>query len=101
MTKVFVLLCIAAPPLLVFVNAASFYAEHRTTGTIVTSAGQTREYVLHVPKRYDGSKPVPLVISIHGADNWPSFQMELSQWNPVADEEGFIVVYPGGTGGGP
>ena len=96
-----VLLCIGLPPLLIVVNAASYYSANRTSGTIVTSAGQTREYILYVPKSYDRSKPTPLVISIHGAENWPSFQMNLSQWNALADEHGFIVVYPAGEGGGP
>ncbi len=95
------LLCIGLPPLFVLAAAAASYSENRTTGTIVTTAGQTREYVLHVPKTYDRTKPAPLVISMHGADNWPSFQMALSQWNPLADEQGFIVVYPAGQGGGP
>ena len=93
--------CIGLPPVFVLVNAASFYAVNRTTGTIVTSAGQTREYILYVPKSYDRARPAPLVISIHGAMNWPSFQMNLSQWNRLADEHGFIVVYPAGEGGGP
>ena len=96
-----VLGCICVPPLLVLVNAASFYSVNRTSGTIVTSAGQTREYILYVPKSYDRSKPTPLVISMHGAKNWPSFQMNLSQWNKAADANGFIVVYPAGEGGGP
>jgi polyhydroxybutyrate depolymerase len=96
-----VLLCIGLPPLLVLVSAAASYSENRTTGTIVTTAGQTREYLLHVPKMYDRTRPTPLVISMHGAGNWPSFQMALSQWNALADEQGFIVVYPAGTGGGP
>ncbi|HMD36991.1 MAG TPA: PHB depolymerase family esterase [Vicinamibacterales bacterium] len=95
------LLCIGLPPLLVLAGAASHYAENRTSGTIRTSAGQTREYVLHVPPNYDGNRPVPLVISIHGAMNSPAFQMALSNWNVLADEQGFIVVYPAGTGGGP
>ncbi|HEY6212938.1 MAG TPA: PHB depolymerase family esterase [Vicinamibacterales bacterium] len=95
------LLCIGLPPVLVLLSAASSYSENRTTGTIRTSAGQTREYVLHVPRSYDGSRPVPLVISIHGAMNWPSFQMALSQWNALSDQQGFIVAYPAGSGGGP
>jgi polyhydroxybutyrate depolymerase len=99
-----VLVCIGVPPLFVLVNAASYYSANRlteTTATIVTSAGQTREYILYVPKSYDRNKPTPLVISMHGAANWPKFQMNISQWNSLADEDGFIVVYPAGEGGGP
>jgi len=96
-----VLCWIGLPPLFVLINAASFYSVNRTSGTIVTSVGQTREYILYVPKSYDRAKPAPLVISMHGAENWPSFQMNLSQWNKAADANGFIVVYPAGEGGGP
>jgi poly(3-hydroxybutyrate) depolymerase len=38
---------------------------------------------------------------MHGAMNWPAFQMNVSQWNKAAEEFGFIVVYPSGTGIGP
>ena len=34
---------------------------------------------------------------MHAAALWPNTQMEVSQWNKVADEHGFIVVYPSGT----
>ena len=95
------LACIAAPTVFVVVSAATFYPAHRTTATMRTSAGQTREYILYVPKTYNAAKAAPLVISMHGADNWPSFQMDLTQWNRLADEQGFIVVYPAGEGGGP
>jgi len=80
----------------------SFYALNRANGTIVSS-GQKREYLLYVPRSYDRTKPTPLVISMHAAALWPATQMETSQWNKVADEHGFIVVYPSGTtlrGGG-
>src|SRR5471030_924979 len=33
---------------------------------------------------------------MHGAGGWPVQQMELSRWNRMADEHGFIVVYPSG-----
>jgi polyhydroxybutyrate depolymerase len=71
-----------------------------TTGTIV-STGEKREYLLYVPKSYDRKKPTPLVISLHTSMSWPSSSMAISQWNPVADENGFIVVYPEGSGFGP
>ena len=95
-----VLCCLGLPPLLVLIDAASFYSANRTTGSIVSS-GHKRDYILYVPSSYDRRAPMPLVISLHGAMNWPSFQMNLSRWNRVADEHGFIVVYPAGEGGGP
>ncbi len=68
----------------------------RTNGTIVSS-GETREYLLHVPDSYDPAEPTPLVISLHAGATWPAHQMNLSHWNRLADENGFIVVYPSGT----
>ncbi len=69
----------------------------RTNGTIVSS-GITRRYLLYVPKSYEASTATPLIISIHGGAMWPALQMWLSGWNNVADQHGFIVVYPAGTG---
>lgn len=69
----------------------------KTTGSMVSS-GVTRRYVLYVPKSYDPSKPTPLVISIHPAATWGALQMSLSRWNDLADQQGFIVVYPNGSG---
>jgi polyhydroxybutyrate depolymerase len=94
------------PVVLVLIAAVSFYASfyspNRSNGTIVSS-GQKREYLLYVPRSYDRTKPTPLVISLHAAALWPATQMETTQWNKVADEQGLIVVYPSGTtlrGGG-
>ena len=71
-----------------------------TAGTIISS-GQKREYLLYVPRGYDRAKPAPLVITLHTSMSWNSSAMAISQWNLVADENGFIVVYPDGTGFGP
>lgn len=68
----------------------------RTNGTM-TSSGVTREYLLHVPESYDPTKPAALVLSLHAGATWPAHQMNLSRWNRLADENGFIVVYPSGT----
>ena len=105
-------LVIGLSVMLVLIVAVSFYVLNRTNGTIVSSgqereyplngtivsSGQKRAYLLFVPRSYDRAKPTPLVISMHGAGLGPAAQMEISQWNKVADKHGFIVVYPSGTG---
>ncbi len=68
----------------------------RANGTIVVS-GERREYLVHVPDSYDPAEPSPLVISLHAGATWPAHQKNLSHWNRLADENGFIVVYPSGT----
>jgi polyhydroxybutyrate depolymerase len=79
-----------------FYTLMSAYAPNRTNGTIVSS-GQKREYLLYVPRSYNRARQAPLVISMHAAALWPATQREASHWNTVADENGFIVVYPSGT----
>lgn len=93
-----VLLLIALPALFAFGEAATFYLRNHNNGSIVSS-GQKREYLLYVPRSYDRTKRTPLVISLHGAGGWPAQQMEVSQWNRLADAGGFIVVYPSGADG--
>ena len=97
-----VLLALVGIPLVLVLAVIAFFAllnpvflnvSNQASGTIV-SAGQKRVYLLHVPKNYDRTKPMPLVISLHAAALWPAAQMKISQWNTLADEQGFIVVYP-------
>lgn len=85
---------------LVLVVLAAVSVFNRTNGSIAVS-GEKREFLLYVPPSYDRTRPTPLVISLHGAMNWPAFQMKISRWNQAADRNGFIVVYPAGTGAGP
>ena len=92
-----VLIFIGLPLLLVLIFAATASLSDQTNGSLVSS-GQQRKYLLHVPLTYDPARPTALVISMHGAALWPAAQMKTSQWNKVADEQGFIVVYPSGTG---
>src|SRR5947209_2845525 len=94
-----VMVLIGLPVLLVLVEAVWFYVSNRSNGSFVSS-GQKRAYLLYVPRSYDRSKPTALVISLHGAGMWGAAQKETSQWNRVADQHGFIVVYPSGEGGG-
>jgi polyhydroxybutyrate depolymerase len=94
-----VLSMLALPAVAVVIGAALHYFENRTSGTIVVS-GYARPYIVHVPATYDPRKPTALVLSMHGAMNWPAFQMRVSGWNRLADEQGFIVAYPGGEGAG-
>ena len=92
---------ICLPVVVAGIEAARYVAVNRSSDTIVSS-GETREYTLHVPPGYDANRPTPLVITIHGASLWPAAQQALSQWDRVADREGFIVAYPSGrTGQGP
>jgi poly(3-hydroxybutyrate) depolymerase len=85
------------PVTIILTAFACSYTMDRTNGAIVSS-GVTRRYRLYVPKTYDRSRPTPLLISLHGGALWPAAEMAISRWNHVADEQGFLVVYPAGSG---
>ena len=102
-----VLILIGLPIVLGLILVGFFYSVFyfpnwtRATGGTIVSSGEKRHYLLYVPKSYDRAKPMPLVITLHTSMSWDSSAMAISRWNPVADENGFIVVYPEGTGFGP
>ncbi len=75
-----------------------YYLQTSRYDRSLVSSGERRGYLLHIPPGYEGSQPVPLVISIHGFAGWPENQSQISRWNRLADQEGFLVVYPRGTG---
>jgi polyhydroxybutyrate depolymerase len=91
------LLVIGVPLALLLIVGAWVRVLDRASGSVVTG-GQRRDYLLYVPPSYDHAMPTPLVISMHGAAVWPAHQMNTSRWNRLADEHGFIVVYPSGSG---
>jgi polyhydroxybutyrate depolymerase len=60
--------------------------------------GIPREYYIHIPARSAPDGLYPLVVMLHGAGGGPRSIMHLSGMNDLADREGFVVVYPSGTG---
>lgn len=60
--------------------------------------GMERSYILYVPASVNGSRPVPLVFVFHGGTGNAKSAIVMSGFNKVADENGFLVVYPNGTG---
>lgn len=59
---------------------------------------RSRHYLLHIPPGYDGSKPFPLVLACHGGASDARMMVTFSGLNDKADEAGFLVAYPAGTG---
>lgn len=53
-----------------------------------------REYFIHVPKSYDGSKAVPLVFMLHGTGGDGDDMYQTSGWAELSEKEGFIAVFP-------
>lgn len=57
-----------------------------------------RRFLVHIPKGYTGSRPLPLVLVLHGAFSTAREMEQWSGWSELADREGFIVLYPEGIG---
>jgi len=81
----------------IIISIAGLSTQFGTNGRIKSSR-RIRKYLIYVPESYDPKKPTPLVISIHGFVQWPAHQESMTGWNKLADENGFIAVYPKGTG---
>lgn len=86
------ILVIIALGIFLFIKIKAWTSE--TSTVKLTSSGEERSYDLYIPKHYNRSKPVPLVISLHGYSSKPSDMIYTTRWNDLADSEGFIAVYP-------
>ena len=59
--------------------------------------GQTRNYILYVPKGIDPKTPTPVVVNWHGLTS-NAIQEQALAGNAIADERKTIVAYPDGLG---
>lgn len=67
----------------------------------ITVDGKTRKYWLYVPASLEGKKNVPVVFSLHGRSNNDNpNQGGKPIFTSLANEKGFIVVYPQGRNAG-
>jgi polyhydroxybutyrate depolymerase len=60
----------------------------------LTHDGVQYGYDVHLPPGYTGTKAMPLILNWHGLTSNAGQQASFSAMNPVADAEGFVVVYP-------
>lgn len=60
--------------------------------------GSERSYVVHVPPQAAADSPLPLVLAFHGGGANARSMVVFSGLNKKADQAGFIVVYPDGSG---
>lgn len=64
----------------------------------VEHEGMKRNYLLHVPKKYDAKRETPLVLALHGATMSGPAMAYLSGFHETGDRHNFITIYPNGTG---
>jgi polyhydroxybutyrate depolymerase len=70
------------------------WAEER----MITDGATTRTYAVHLPNGRAPNQPTPLVVVFHGGGGNAAGAARMSGMDAKADKEGFIAVYPNGTG---
>ncbi len=56
-----------------------------------------RTYEYYIPTSYTGSEEVPLLFSFHGLGSSGTDQIDLTEFDALAEQEGFIAVFPDAT----
>jgi polyhydroxybutyrate depolymerase len=64
----------------------------------VKAGSLERRTLVYIPRGYDRSRPTPLVVAFHGGGGNPENMVSFCGLNAKADQAGFIVAYPYGTG---
>jgi polyhydroxybutyrate depolymerase len=60
--------------------------------------GRMRRYLLHVPPQALAGHALPVVLNLHGGGGHAANQKTYSRMDTTSDQEGFLAVYPNGTG---
>jgi polyhydroxybutyrate depolymerase len=56
--------------------------------------GDTREYYVHVPAKYNANTPTPVVFMLHGTSGDGERFYIISGWKEVGEAENILTVYP-------
>ncbi len=81
----------------ILVSCSRTHIQAHDTGILnksITLSDLKRSYHLYVPSTYLKSGPAPLVIALHGGGVTGQKVAILLRLNPLADQYGFIAVYP-------
>ncbi len=65
--------------------------------TLADPAG-SRRWLASAPAWEPGADPLPLVLDFHGLSEGADVHARMTQMGPLAVEEGFVAVFPHGTG---
>jgi len=59
---------------------------------------RSRTYLVHLPPRFAELAPLPVLLAFHGGGGSAQGFQKYAGLDAVADREGFVVVYPDGSG---
>ncbi len=60
--------------------------------------GRQRSYLAHLPPQASSGAPLPVVLNFHGGGGNAKGHKKHTGMDQLADKEGFITIYPNGTG---
>jgi polyhydroxybutyrate depolymerase len=60
----------------------------------ITSGGESRTFIVHIPTGYTGSSPAPVILDFHPLGGTGSSQEGSSGWRAQCDSVGCIAVFP-------
>ena len=69
-----------------------------TSVSLPTKEDSSRGYTIYVPSTWKPNVVSPLLIAMHGLSGWGVQLMANTDFNNLSEANGFIVVYPDGTG---
>jgi poly(3-hydroxybutyrate) depolymerase len=75
-------------------SAAPTHSGTHVLSYLFEPTGQQMKYVVHLPRKFDAKKPMPLVIVLHGYGGQP--ENIISAYGPAADKHGYILAAPMG-----
>lgn len=82
--------------LLLFNCSRDYRGEGRSNRHSLQIDSERRSFRVYTPRDYDESKLYPVMLALHGRYGNPRNMAKMTKFNPIADERGFIVVYPSG-----
>jgi polyhydroxybutyrate depolymerase len=89
---------LAGSPIVVAQESSAEFSPGLHTGWMLELGGNNitynRTYEYYIPSSYDGSEEVPLLFSFHGLGSNGDDQRDLTRFDELAEQEGFIAVFP-------
>ncbi|MEH1845633.1 MAG: alpha/beta fold hydrolase [Nostoc sp.] len=100
----YVFICLFSTTLAVTSNSLQVEAKSRPKEKILQgenyekliNQGQLRTYYIYTPKSYNPKHAMSLVLVFHGDSGSGNSIAKVSRFNNLADQKGFIAVYPNG-----
>jgi polyhydroxybutyrate depolymerase len=92
---------LAGSPIVVAQESSAEFSPGLHAGWMLELGGNNitynRTYEYYIPSSYDGSEEVPLLFSFHGLGSNGDDQRDLTRFDELAEQEGFIAVFPNAT----